>query len=94
MKGHGGRFQKSLSESAKTYLITWNGRLALKFITGQPQKTVSAATFTFSACAGLMSRAQGACHYLGSPDFIGIAALRKRPPWPFNPIISFKELKS
>jgi len=43
--------------SAKTCLILWNGRAALKFIPNQPHKRVASEAVAFSACTALLNTA-------------------------------------
>ena len=47
-------------KAAKSYLILLNGRVALKYVPGQPQRIVSDATDAFSACPEHLFKATGA----------------------------------
>jgi hypothetical protein len=49
ISGTGGRWNL-FQKAAKSCHIAWNGSMALKCITGQPQKSISVATDVFSAC--------------------------------------------
>jgi hypothetical protein len=47
-------------KAAKTYFILLNGSVALKCVTGQPQRRDSVATDAFSACSERLFKATGA----------------------------------
>jgi len=75
MAGPWGLFLKD----AKTCIILLNGSAALKFVIGQPQRTVSIATDAFPACTEPIFMATGAFDYLRR---ICVAAFKKRPHGP------------
>ena len=67
----------SFKRAAKTYLISLNGRLAVKFSPGQPQKTVAFITVALSACSMRLYKVWGRWASCG---MIRDAALLKEIP--------------
>ena len=46
-------------KAAKSYLILSNGSVALKYVLGQPQRTISIKTDASSACPGAFIQSHG-----------------------------------